>query len=421
MFKDLKIIKLVVIASFFVFIVQTSLSAFKISNTFLPKNSFIANEKIEFFIASNYSQEEKDIEVKDLWGNLIFDTLIDIDQNFVLSERENILSEGYPINQKFSIHNARIDKSGIYEINGAPFVVRSDQETDITIVYPYLNNHFFTKTDEGYFFNEELTHLSMHREIPIDVYTLGMSDQFAYLDSAYSTRYVTDIDLQNKASFSDSKLLIIYGNSSFWTSEMRENVLDYYRAGGNILIIASKIFHTKLWEHEKDNSYKTSRQEKEVNELMLEPWEIIPSESTFMNIALTHKYGGVSSNKNSSSYKILNRGSTVFDNVENETIPIEGKTFMGALINMENGLPSPRSLKMSDNPNVSGLSVEILAYLKCEGNYENSNSGIFVVHQDSVDGKIVALGTEDWCLKKNQNKAEIQQITRNAINYLLRK
>ena len=78
MFKDLKIIKLVVIASFFVFIVQTSLSAFKISNTFLPKSSFVANEKIEFFIASNYSQEENDIEVKDLWGNLIFDTLIDI-------------------------------------------------------------------------------------------------------------------------------------------------------------------------------------------------------------------------------------------------------------------------------------------------------------------------------------------------------
>jgi len=421
MFKDLKIIKLVVIASFFVFILQSSLSEFKVSNTFVSKGSFNLNEKIEFYIAANYTEEAKKIEIKDLWGNILFDTLVHIEPNFELSKRSNILSAGYPVNQNYRIENAPIDKSGIYEVEGVPFVVKSDQVTDITIVYPFLNNHFFTKTDEGYFFNEKLTHLSLHRKVPIDEYTKGMSKQFAYLDSAYSTNYITDIDLADKTSFADSKLLIIYGNSSFWTTEMRENVLDFYRSEGSILIITSKIFHTKLWEHEKDNIYKTTRLNEELNKQTLEPWEIEPKESAFLNIALTYRYGGGSRNILNSSYKILKKNSLLFDNVAVDFIPVEGKSFMGSLINLENEPPAAVDLKSFENPNVSKLSVEILAYLECEGNYENSNSGIFIVKQDSVDGEIIALGTKDWCLKRNQENADIRQITRNSIKYLLGK
>jgi len=419
MFKELKIIKLVVIASFFVYIILASFNKFNISTYFFSSGSVEMDASMNLYVASNYAEKEKELVVKDLSGNYIKSIEVNLMSNVVFDKNNDYLSIGYPVENSFVFNVDQIKKSGIYTLENSPFVVKSKEKVDITIVYPFVNNHFYTQTNDGYFFNEEKTHLSLNREMPIDKYTLGMARYFSYLDSSYSTKYITDLDLENENNFFNSKMVIIYGRSSFWTAKMRKNLLKYFNEGGNILMITSKTLDTKLWVNKEQNTARTVEVDKEQNKLNIETWGLNKKESPFNKTALTSKYGGSAVNIYRSEYSILVKEHPIFKGLAGSKIPVEGRNFMGTLIRWQDSIPIAEDLSLINNPDVSKLKVEILAYSYCKGLYENSNGGIFIIKQNNNSGKIISLGTEDWCLKKNQGKKEITSVTTNAVRYLL--
>lgn len=410
MFKELKIIKLVVIASFFVYIIQSSFQDLKTLHLFYSDDSVYNTESVNLILAANFTDNQREFELKDLNGNSVNKIVAEVKETFKLNENVDRLSEGYSLDNSKSISFNEDAKSGIYRINDYPIIVKNSQPADVTIVYPQMNNSFYAKTEDGYFFNGKKSHLSLNRGVPIDKHTKGMRNVFSHIEENYSTNYIADLDLENKDDYFESKLLIIYGYSSFWTHKMRENVLDFLHEGGNILLMTSKVMHTKFWLDKQSRIVRTV-EEDEFQELKLITWAQKHGESPFVNIGLTDKYGGVAVDIFNSQYTVKDQSHPIFKDVASKSIPIEGKNFMGALIDWEEEVPVPVKL-----PN---LNVQILAYTLCKGSYENSNSGIFLVEQDSIPGKILAFGTEDWCLDKNQQKIEIQTITHNAIEFLL--
>ena len=247
MFKELKIIKLLVIASFFVYIIQASFLKFNVSNYFFSSGSVEMNSSMKLYVASNYSEKDKELVIKDLSENYVQSINVDLKNNLTNDNDNDYLFVGYPLDDSYMVNIDGIKTSGIYMLEDIPFVVKSKEQTDITIVFPYLNNHFYTQSSDGYFFTEEITHLSLNRNIPVDDYTSGMAKYFSYLDSNFSTKYITDLDLENESDYFNSKLVIIYGRSSFWTAKMRQNILKYFNDGGNILLITSQTLDTKLW------------------------------------------------------------------------------------------------------------------------------------------------------------------------------
>ena len=75
-------------------------------------------------------------------------------------------------------------------------------------------------------------------------------------------------------------------------------------------------------------------------------------------------------------------------------------------------------------PNLQDVLVEkgeIIAYNTSSYHDEDKGiKGIFVLQPDSISGKVVSLGTEDWFLLENAKNEQLMSILHNTIDYLLK-
>ncbi len=405
MFKELKIIKLIVLVGLLAAILlKMDVLDLSIDQFCVDKTSYVAGDEVLIYATTKAPiSSSKTVTIKAISGNEVGNVDLNLERDIKLPI--NVLKDGI---EKHSMSHFQLPltlKPGIYTIaDRYPIVVKGNSTVDITVVYPLMNNLLYQKVKEASVFSEKIASTSFSRTNYIDEYTLGLGSFFNELENVYSVNYTTDCDLENN-DFQNSKLLIIYGKSSFWTPTMRSNLQAYIAKGGNVLLMSSYALNNVCWYSKDKNEVFLYD---ELKSDAIESWlgyDNAPPRDIF---GTSLHFGGKS---DSVDYLIKEKKHTIFNGVE-------GVRLNATLYN------SPPVTWNGNEPIIDSTLNKyyiknILAY-----NQSITPSGIkgikaiFEFQSDSTSGKIINLGAEDWCLEQ-KNDPSLQQITKNAIGYLL--
>lgn len=405
MFKELKVIKLIIIAGlFFTLIWKIDFKALAISELYTDKLSYFPGEKVKIFVSTKaYFIFDVEIEISGLTNDFLTHISSDVYKQKAISD--NVLIDGLGYSDYIEFEIPQELQPGIYLIhNKHPLIVKAQRKADITVIYPAMNNVLYHKVGAKSVFSENSSKTSLLRSVIVDKYSHGMVDFLSDLGREYRVNYVTDLDLEDSLSFSSSKLLIIYGKSTFWTPGMIDNLIQYQEKGGNVLNITSYLANNICW-HTNLNEIQLMDSSK-----VFKSWEQIDSSIPLSLTGVLYRFSGFSNNK---YYRIGNHH--IFNGVDLDEIMIDADLFSGPPVVWKEGEP------VVDVQNLAGHSCEILAYSKATFDNIVGVKGISLFQRTATSGKVMSLGTEDWCEKTNigENK-NLQIITINAVDFLIK-
>jgi hypothetical protein len=407
MFKELKILKLSLFAIFLAIIIWKVSESNKISVFFTTDLSHYVGSEIEVFQAGNFDSEDDVFIVSDLEGEIVYKDVFEYVDNLQKNKAGN----------EFSTANKKLvqlpdrSKSGVYLMNGLySLILRSEKESDITIVYPYANNLIYQDEGYGTILSNELADFNLNAPVLVDDYTIGLKELFKFCSNNFSVNFITDIELENKSIYAASKLLVIYGQASFYSLEMKNNVIEFLNNGGNILLMSSSFSANAIW---LDNNGVRFSESLSSDNFVINSWLRLNSDIR-EDIGLSYKSGGKAKSVIGQSYKILNSNHKIFQGVDGVEIPLSANHYTGAYCKWSE--ETSRYILKNDF-----YKSEILAFNECKnGNLNENIGGVYLIQPDSTSGVLLSLGTEDWCLDKNQSKKEVFTISKNAISFLLK-
>lgn len=407
MFKELKVIKLIVIVGLLLAILTkidfTSLSIYQL---YTDKTSYSLNDEVTVYTSSKAMYPIfKKSNVSTIFGEKISD--LELDLNHSTIKKGDILLNGENLGKSISFElDKNIFSTGIYLVaNDYPLIISSNKPSDITIVYPYMNNLIYQKVEEQSVFPLNLYKTSTKRSVKVDDYTLGLTPVFENLNKNYSINYINDLDLENKQKIASTKLLMIYGKSTFWTLKMKNNLIEFINSGGCVLFISSYLMNNVCW-YNPESSAVTLYDEKRAS--TIESWHGYNGNAPRYVIGSSYLYGGGTDELN---YKITDLEHPIFKSISD--VKLKSQLYNSPPVNWEKNIP------IIDTNVVKFYYTKILAY-----NKSTTSSGymgvkaIFEFQPDSTSGKIINLGSEDWCLNSMGNN---EKLILNSINYLLNK
>lgn len=407
MFKELKVIKLLILVSLLTGIIfKIDFADIAIQELYTDKQSYFPGDTVKIYSSSHSSLPiELNVEIFSIYGEIVSNVSLPIKKN--KGNSVNILEDGLKLKNYIHFIIPKSFKSGIYLINNKhPFIIKSTRKSDITVVYPFINNIINQKVDIENAFSTNAPKTSLLRSSFVDNYSKGMAKLFKAIDSLYSVNYITDIDIENNKSIKNSKLILIYGKSSFWTPEMVNSFSEYQSNGGNLLNITTYLANNICWNnnnqeldlHDSTQSFST--------------WSTYDTLMPISIAGVEHNRGGYSKNK---FYNILNRKHPVFKGIKDSIIAIDATLFSATPIYWYKDLPYLDFYKSQFH------SGHILAYSDAHFKHKKRLiKGIFILKPTKTSGTIISLGTEEWCLNKNiGEKKQLQKITKNAIDFLL--
>ena len=407
MFKELKIIKIIVfVGLLLVIIFKINFSDLLLKEAYTDKPSYYSGEKITIYYSSQrVFPFNINIPIVDVNNKEVFSVELPYQQEN--TNVDEILTEGlqYTIAHTFTI--PKNVTSGIYFINGKhPLIIKQQPTNKITVVYPFMNNLIYQSYQHQTVFDIKAKETSLLRTVYIDGCTKGLKKMFTEIDA----NFITDIDLEDNSNLSQQQLIIIYGKATYFTPKMKQNLDAYIENGGNLLIMSSYYQNNICWYNSSTSKVTLIHPESEA----IQSWQsylTLHNDSTTKLTSLNYAYGGFSSNKN--HLTINNSKHPVLANVKNLAIT--------SYLNIS--LPTIWEGKKPtiDTSKTTIYHAEILAYEKTSYNKNNGVRGIFVFQPTKTSGKIISLISEDWCLEKNYEKnKDIQLITKNAINFLMK-
>jgi hypothetical protein len=409
MFKELKVIKLIVFVGLLVMILsKLDVKDGFITNLYTDNISYFSNQAIKIHSSSNsFFSLEREIPLTDIMGNEVTTLNIKLTSQ---TENEKPLRNGLGYKKYLEYMFPENTKSGIYLIDKKyPVIIKSKKPSDITVVYPYGNNVLYESYNNKNVFSLKEKKASLNRTSQIDVYSLGLKSLFNSLNDLGSVNYITDLDIENLVNFDQSKILILYGKSSCWTPKMKSSLTTYISNGGNVLMMSTYGLNNVCWYKRESN---TITMYNDTSASMIS-WLNYNGAHPEKSVGISYTNGGYSDN---SFYYISDKTHPILKGVDQDTLNLKANLYSSPPVKWVNNSPK------IDLASLNFYSGEILAYEKASFK-ENDNGikGIFVLQPDSNSGKIISLGTEDWCLKENyeENKS-IQMITENAIKFLLK-
>ena len=201
MFKDLKVVKIILFLILAIVIVLNQVNEHKNTEFIFKPLSYKTQDTLSFWVTSNNSSKKYKIKVENIISEqLVLDSSLDINKTYDYFSQSDFLSNGYPIEQKKVIGLSL--SPGIYTINKVyPFVISKGTESDVTIVFPTVNSLFYTPEKGKRIFESDESYISLNRPLNIDVWTEGMTSFFKSVEKKYNTNYITDLDLENYYCF----------------------------------------------------------------------------------------------------------------------------------------------------------------------------------------------------------------------------
>jgi len=376
-------------------------------------NSKIANKKGLVYI---YTIKRQKID------SLILDVIPQAKIKDTLAYRN-----GFNYQHEF-IYNTKKLKSGIYFIgNVVPFLVKEiTKKNAITIVFPYGNLMAINNTGGRSFDSENSKDkkasklLSMFRPLPTgNNHVLFLH----WMDSLYGNKnlnFISDLDLINYNSIKGTKLLIIYGYSSFWTMEQRKNFDKFQESKGNVLAICSYLMNNKfLYDSKKMQMYFYGRGDsistmEGRTGVWHDPFYNYPNiNSVGVSYEIVDKSKELK--KSNEELIILNREVPIFNNTVFNRIKLKSNGNNSIKFSWGNNVP------IADNSNGNFYLKKILAYNLTEYNKHQSLGGIYFMKKTKFSGDLIVVGYESWTDDRNFCNNYIMTSTRNCINYLSNK
>ncbi len=406
MFKELKVIKLIVIALLLLALIwRIDFKSLSVSELYTDKLSYFPGETVKIYTSTNSIIPLKiDLEIKGLTND--FSTKLPLKLTNQKKAHQDVLKNGLGYTHFVEYKIPSDQPSGIYSIHKThPLVVRSRQKNDITVVYPAMNNVLYHKVGLESVYSEKKSKTNLLRSVIIDIYSQGIAPFFNKMEQTMPINYITDLDLEDFANFSSSRLVIVYGKSTSWTPEMKDNVSKYIEEGGNLLNITSYFANNICW-HEQEDEIRLMDSTN-----VIKSWQQLDPTIPLSIAAGMYRYSGYSKNK---SYHVVNKNHPIFQGLLSEDITIDGKVYQAPPV-VQNQQEVAIDLKKC-----YGFRGDVLAM--SDAQYEDyvGVKGIFVFQRSPVSGKVIVLGTEDWCTTSNIGSSEaLQKITRNAIDFLL--
>lgn len=415
MFKDLKLVKIILFLILAMIIVKSQITDHKNTEFIFNSTSYSKTDSLSFYSISNTPESRVPFVIKNVLTNkTVLDTFISVTKTYDYFDSLDFLLEGYPIKRE-SVRCLNI-KPGIYTSNNKnPFVVSKNSKSDLTVVFPGVNNLFYTPQNGVRVFDADYSDISANLPFSIDDWTKGLTSLFKDVEETHDVNYITDLDLENSVFLENTKLLVLYGRLTFWTPTMINNVERFIQNGGNILVASSDIFYAKFCFDKELKRLKLNFCDgfESTEPSKIQSWNQITNDKNAlaMRYAFHSNYGGLNIDRKGA--EIVNQNHKIFENINLSELVFAldiGSEYIGTL-NVKKNSDAYKNLSL--------YRMSILAKTYCKrGSKIDNIGGVFEFRKDN-GGKAIIIGTSDLCLKESQSKTSVFKLFLNSINYLL--
>lgn len=388
--------------------------------------SYYPGEKVKVFFDSKDDVELCRLTVYSVSGDSVFSIASPLAISPAIPGDAYMNGFGFPVGVEFEVP---VIKSGIYLIeNRIPFIVKTAAPVDIVLVYS--SNTANAYADSGgkslYTLQDRPAAVSFRRPIPLQALSEFCLKWFEDLDQ-FSIGYVTDMDMDDFASFGHAKVLVIAGHSEYWTRQARLNFDRFVGLGGDALVLSG---NTMWWQvrysPEKDQMicYKSGDIDPVVdplfktinwNEPMLE-YNILSS------IGAHFPFGGYGLKNDSGwdGYKVIEPSSPLFEGLDlkkGDIIRMPSLEYDGAPVQGYD----PEGYPLIDNTMMNFDKIELLAFDK--GYRVTETNATFIVFRKApASGIVINTATTNWCSNTGMGGSSgdrIKAITLNALTKLI--
>lgn len=394
---------------------------------YVNKPSAYPGDSIDVYLNASFYQEGHPLTLTDLCGNTAHTFVSTVFPQSVRSDRAYELGFGFRRTCRIAVPALA---SGIYLIeNKIPLIIKS-REAKINIVYPSNTNNAYCAAGGKslYGFNsteKKAAHIvSFHRPMDLPRHAEAFF-KWAHEQNLADVGYITDADLEDHNSISNSKLIIIAGHSEYWTLQARRNFDRFVQNGKHAMVLSG---NTMWWQvrysKKKDQliCYRDARLDPvKNNKLKTINWfEPSLNYPIITSIGAEFRNGGYGLRFNDGGwdgYKIISN-SPLLEGTSlkvNDVIKCPSDEMDGA----------PLSAFVDGRPLVdyqkAGFSrIEIVGYDKVQ---RAGNEGIatwIVFKPTSTSGIVINTGSTDWCSSRGiGNNADIGIITMTMIRKLM--
>jgi len=400
-----------------------------IEDGYCNKTSFFVGERVSVYVNAKKNIKGGEISISDINGRKQLSFEVDLSSQVIKNRKPYENGFGYDTTFSFVIPDI---KSGVYLVEDKiPFLVKSSEPTDITIVYPSNTENAYSssggKSTYGYNSSDKTpaTVVSFERPIGLPFYS---ADFFKWIanNKDYSIGYICDKDLDDYNTFKNSKLLIVPGHSEYWSRNGRLNFDQYISEGRNALILSGNSMWWQVRYNDSNNQmicYKNLDKDpihdpelKTIN--WTKPSLNLP---VIKSIGLDFNFGGYGKKEDNGwdGYKIVNSSFPLFNGTGLNTgdiISLPTVEYDGANLVFDD---SSDSVFLN---NTEGFYKYNLIGYDLASRKKHSNGAWVIMQRDSLSGIVVNTGSTNWCSSEGingKNSKEIKQITLNAIDLLL--
>ncbi len=414
-----------IFSAIYVFRHQNYTSTIEIPQGYVINFSAARGETVDFYVNPLVAHKKGLIRFYDV-NHFIVDSIIA--PVFVQPVQSDSLlyEKGFQYKNKLR-YNTKNLKSGLYFIGtNIPFIVKEPNlKNAITIVFPYGNFMALNNTGGKSFDPDNSSHkqaansLSLNRNVPFRDHPEML---IKWIDSVYQNiphNVITDLDMEEYENIKNSKLLIIYGYSAFWTSKQRNNFDRYLQSGGNVLTISSYLMNNKYTFNPKQNKILFTCCAKYNADKSFDThtglWQDIKPNLSSLGCSYELTVPLKSIKSSNDGFKIIEKKHPIFNGVHQSVIGIDTQN------------SNSFSVKASERDTVPVLTDDLsnfeskvlLAYDYSLYQNKQTVTGMALLKKKESHGKLLVIGTEKWCWKDYFYRPDIQKITQNSIDYLL--
>ncbi|MCC6252049.1 MAG: hypothetical protein IT238_06260 [Bacteroidia bacterium] len=417
-----------IFSAIYVFKNQNYSKRIEILNGYVVNFSVNRGDDIDFYLHPQKNHKQGIVCIYNIHSQIVDSLILNLE---VQEESVDTLmyQRGYKYIHKFKYNTAKL-KSGMYFIaNVVPFIVKEPEiKESITVVFPYAN--FMALSNEGgkSFDKDNSTHGEAAQILSLNksVWFRNKPEVFLqWLDSlpdyGGKLNIISDLDLENYSNIKNSKLIILYGYSSFWTYLQRQNFDQFLENGGNVLAICSKLMNNKFYFNRKENSLyfnpHLNKEQKLEMQTVTGIWNEILLNTYSVGCSYEILYGAKKILPSYQGYKIADKKHPIFHNVIDSVININTEA--------SNLFAVTDTTFSTNNPQLAVdsqhfYSKQLLAYDYVYENNKQGLSGIALMRKTNKSGYLLVIGNEKWCWLPYFNQTNIKKVTYNSLSYLLK-
>lgn len=322
-------------------------------------------------------------------------------------------------------------KSGLYLIeNLIPFIIKSSEPVEVTVVYPSntVNAYCESGGKSLYSRSNRPYQVSFQRPTALQSYSKYCLQWLPSLNGKVTIGYIADVDLDDYANISSSKIISIIGHSEYWTFEARKNFDHFIDSGGHAIILSGNVMWWQV-RYSKDKTklicYKSDADKDTVNpQLITTNWNDPSLKYPIVSsIGVDFDYGGYGLEKDNGwdGFKIVTPSSPLLEGTNLK------KGDILSLPSLEcDGTPligyDSEGYPVADKSKVNAYKLEIVAFDRTF-RFKETAATFIVMQKTQTSGVIVNAATTGWCSETGmggKSGEHIKQITFNAFDKLLK-